>query len=130
MLKWITERLNPCTFAGMRQPTNKITLGLIISSIILLLILQAFWLRSVYFDQLQSLQREAHILFRNSLFEMNDSLMKKNIKALPTGESKHTMTIPPSLGDVIYSGKRTVNDSFRVITQSRDVTRFGDTIAN
>lgn len=66
----------------MKLPRNQITLSLILSSLVLLVVLQGFWIRSAYLDEARGLQRETQILFRNILFEMSDSLMEKSIEPL------------------------------------------------
>ncbi|UXE66293.1 MAG: HAMP domain-containing histidine kinase [Chryseotalea sp. WA131a] len=71
----------------MKATKNTLTLSLIISSIVLLLVLQAFWLRSVYNDEHQRLNKDLHALFREVVFSMSDSLFKKNINAFPAEES-------------------------------------------
>ncbi len=67
----------------MNQPKNSFTLSLIATSIVLLLVLQAFWLKGAYNDELTSLRKESQLLFRDLIFEMNDSLLQKSISTLP-----------------------------------------------
>ena len=45
-----------------------------ISSIILLLVLQLFWLRNSYERAFFGLRRESNFIFRNTLYSMRDSL--------------------------------------------------------
>lgn len=54
---------------------------------VLLLVLQGFWLRSVYHDEQQRLSKDLNTLFREVVFSMSDSLFKKNINAFPAEES-------------------------------------------
>ncbi len=63
--------------------SSRLTIPLIITSITLLLVLQAFWLRGVYNDHRRDLERDVSILFSNTVLTMADSLMEKNIRALP-----------------------------------------------
>lgn len=46
----------------------------------MLLVLQVLWLQKVYHDEEESFRRQVHIHFRNTLFDMNDSLIMKSIK--------------------------------------------------
>ena len=50
------------------------------SSIGLLLLLQFFWLKKEYAHEKESFQKQTHLIFRNTVFEMSDSMMIKNIK--------------------------------------------------
>jgi two-component system phosphate regulon sensor histidine kinase PhoR len=54
-----------------------------ISSLILLIILQIFWLKSSYEKAFYDFRREASILFRTTVLEMRDSLLAKNIETVP-----------------------------------------------
>lgn len=55
-----------------------------ISSIILLLVLQLFWLRNSYERAFFGLRRESNFIFRNTLYSMRDSLSQANIRAVGT----------------------------------------------
>jgi two-component system, OmpR family, phosphate regulon sensor histidine kinase PhoR len=55
-----------------------------ISSIILLLVLQLFWLRNSYERAFFGLRRESNFIFRNTLYSMRDSLNQGNIRAVGT----------------------------------------------
>ncbi len=76
----------------MKQPKNSITLALIFSSIILLLVLQFFWLQKVYKDESNDFRRETQGLFRNLIFDMNDSLLMKSIEPMSGDSSMHFFT--------------------------------------
>ncbi len=52
------------------------------SSIVLLLALQLFWLQKVYDDGLESIRRESHLLLRNSIRSLQDSIIQRNIITL------------------------------------------------
>jgi signal transduction histidine kinase len=67
----------------MRWGKNSVTILLIASSISLLLVLQMLWLSNTYHQEYQRIEKEAHQLFRNLIFDMSDSLMQQNISALP-----------------------------------------------
>ena len=73
--------------------SSRLTISLIITSITLLLVLQAFWLRGVYNDNRRDLERDVSILFSNTVLTMADSLMEKNIRALPVRDSAGTHAI-------------------------------------
>jgi len=62
---------------------NTTTLFLMISSLILLVILQVFWLRSSYEKAFYDFRRESNMLFRATVLEMQDSLLAKNIEPIP-----------------------------------------------
>lgn len=57
---------------------------------LLLLVLQFFWLRKEFNDLESSFYRETHSLLRNTLFEMTDSLILKSLRPLDENHSlKH-----------------------------------------
>jgi len=95
---------------------NSLALILIFSSIILLLVLQFFWLQKVYRDGRQSFDKETLTLFRNTIFQMNDSLLDKSIVPM-WGDSAAFAQISP---DNIDSVKIT-NGSIR-IRQKKDTS--------
>lgn len=70
----------------MKSRKNSITLVAIISSIILLLVLEVFWLRMEYKNELFRFQRETHLLLRNTVFELNDSILHKRILSLESNQ--------------------------------------------
>jgi two-component system phosphate regulon sensor histidine kinase PhoR len=109
----------------MRQPNNKVTIALIISSLILLLLLQAFWLQRAYRDEMFGLQREARILFRNTLFEMNDSLMEKNIQSLDSLPPDNVSTFQAHADTRMhYYSNRHAPDSFTVVQKPGESSRM------
>jgi two-component system phosphate regulon sensor histidine kinase PhoR len=118
----------------MKQANNKLTILLIFSSLILLLLLQAFWLRRAYRDEMFGLQREARILFRNTLFEMNDSLMQKSIESLDSLPSNSTTIIkgPRDARTRYFSTRRGRVDTFAVMGKEGEFSRmnFRDSSAN
>lgn len=59
---------------------NSITLALIICSIFLLLALQVIWLRSAYEKALYDLRRESSLIFRNTVFQLRDSIFVNTIQ--------------------------------------------------
>lgn len=70
-----------CT--GMKQQKNTVTLILMISSLVLLIILQVFWLKSSYERSFHDLRRETSMLFRSTVLTLRDSLFMKNVVAIP-----------------------------------------------
>lgn len=58
-----------------------------VSSIILLLILQLLWLRSAYNHELESFRKEANTLFRNTIINLHDSLIINSIEPVGMRES-------------------------------------------
>lgn len=97
--------VKPRTFVVMKHPQNTLTLSLITSSMLLLLVLQGFWLRSVYHDEHQRLEKDLGILFKDIVFSMSDSLLKKNINALPSQENISRIEV---LGDSNHFKRRTI----------------------
>lgn len=55
---------------------------LIASSMILLVALQVFWLQSSYRNEVTDLRRQGNIVFRNTVFQVRDSISYKNLKLL------------------------------------------------
>lgn len=111
----------------MKQPNNKITIILIISSLILLLMLQVFWLQRAYRDEMLGLQREARMLFRTSLFEMNDSLMQKNIESLDSLPAENIASInlaQPGSRAHFYSNRRAYPDSLTRHGKPGEISRM------
>ena len=66
----------------MKIQNNSITLLSILCSLVLLFTLEIFWLRTEYNDELVSFNRETSILLRNTVLELNDSLIQKKIISL------------------------------------------------
>jgi two-component system, OmpR family, phosphate regulon sensor histidine kinase PhoR len=104
---------------------------------VLLLALQGFWLRSVYHDEQQRLNKDLHTLFREVVFSMSDSLFKKNISALPSpqdfaqikdslrifasqGHLKNKISISDTSVQVVVfteSGKDSLDDFIKPLTE-------------
>jgi two-component system phosphate regulon sensor histidine kinase PhoR len=66
----------------MRIKKNSIPLTLMVSSILLLLVLQLLWLRGAYYDAADDFRKETNSLFRNTVFAMHDSLIQKSIEPM------------------------------------------------
>lgn len=63
------------------------TYGLMVSSLVLLLVLQFFWLHSSYEKAYMDLRKETSSLFRNTLFALRDSIFMKRIEAASSVDS-------------------------------------------
>lgn len=66
---------------------NALTIGLMASSIALLLLLQFFWLRGAYEDAAENFRKESSALFRNTIFAMQDSLLQKSLRPVTSRDS-------------------------------------------
>lgn len=62
-------------------------MALIASSLILLMVLQVFWLRGAYRHEYTRLHKDLSRMFKDLVFEMSDSLFRKNITSLPSPNS-------------------------------------------
>lgn len=71
----------------MKHQRNVLTITLVVISLALLLLLQGFWLKGAYHNELASLRKQSQILFRDLIFEMNDSLLQKSISTIPRQSS-------------------------------------------
>ncbi|WP_165823975.1 sensor histidine kinase [Pseudochryseolinea flava] len=63
----------------MMKSKNIITLTLMISSIMLLIILQVFWLHNTYEKAFFDFRRETSTIFRNTTLEVRDSMLLKSM---------------------------------------------------
>lgn len=76
------------TFVNMSQQKNRLTLLLMAISILLLLVLQYFWLKSSYENEREQLRKETSTLFRTTVSTIQDSLIQRRIRFIP--DSLHT----------------------------------------
>lgn len=84
MLKEVSEPAGVRYFCtGMKRQKNTVTLILMVSSLVLLIILQVFWLTSSYERSFHDLRRETSMLFRSTVLTLRDSLFMKNVVAIP-----------------------------------------------
>ncbi|MBL7872341.1 MAG: HAMP domain-containing histidine kinase [Cyclobacteriaceae bacterium] len=74
---------------------NTLTLILIVSSIALLLALQAFWLISSYEKAYFDLRRETTVVFRSTVMAMRDSLFIKSFEKVPSDTSVRVFNFTP-----------------------------------
>ncbi|MBK7649585.1 MAG: GHKL domain-containing protein [Flammeovirgaceae bacterium] len=72
----------------MKIQKNTIALALIISSIILLMALQIFWITNSYEKAYFDLRRETNGLFRSTIMALRDSMLLKSFEQMP-GDSLH-----------------------------------------
>jgi two-component system, OmpR family, phosphate regulon sensor histidine kinase PhoR len=94
----------------MKQIKNSVTLTLMISSVVLLMALQFFWLRSSYEQSFIDFRRESSILFRSTLFNLRDSLFVQNIE-------------PVGADSMIFGMASPYFDSVRIKMTKRDTLR-------
>lgn len=87
MLKPHPSRLFQRYFCTMQSRKHIWTIALMVSSIILLLVLQTLWLRSAYNEALESFRKETNSLFRTTIIGLHDSLIMKGLQPVVTGDS-------------------------------------------
>jgi len=73
----------------MKPTKNRVALTLILSSIFLLLALQALWLRNSYEKEYFDLRRQTSELFRSTVFALRDSMLMKSIERIPDDSANH-----------------------------------------
>lgn len=94
----------------MKAPKKVIALCLMISSLLMLVVLQSLWLKNSYESAYHSLSRESFSLFNTTVLALRDSMFVQNIKVI-RGDSLR----PPTLGyfrDSAYS-KHSASDTIR-----------------
>ncbi len=64
----------------MKESKNRLTLLLMIISVMLLVVLQVFWLKSSYEKAFSDFRRESSMLLKGTVFNLRDSLFVKNIE--------------------------------------------------
>ena len=72
---------------------NRSTLLLMIISVVLLAILQFFWLKSSYEKAFSDFRRESSMLLKSTVFNLRDSLFVKNIEPVDIDSPVHRKTI-------------------------------------
>ncbi len=58
-------------------------IALIVSSLLLLIVFQAFWIKKVYDEQYMTLKKDLDHTFRNTVMAMQDSMIQSNFGDLP-----------------------------------------------
>jgi two-component system, OmpR family, phosphate regulon sensor histidine kinase PhoR len=118
---------------------NVITIGLMATSLTLLILLQIFWLRSSYEDARSDLARESNMIFQSAVFGMWDSLMANSIQpliidSLTRGNgSFHKMadsvlTIATVENNIVRRGSKRDTASFKIILSTGDSTVTDDVL--
>ncbi len=69
---------------------KSLILSLMLTSLVLLIILQAFWLRNSYERSYFGFRREANWLFRNALYGLRDSLMAEGVVPVSSDSANWT----------------------------------------
>lgn len=92
---------------------------LMVSSIVLLLVLQVFWLRSTYRDAEENFRKETNSLFRTTIFALHDSLIQRSLEPVK-GDSivKYQRMLPKRFhinGMVRMEGKPMADSGFNYI---------------
>ncbi|HYG20684.1 MAG TPA: HAMP domain-containing sensor histidine kinase [Ohtaekwangia sp.] len=77
----------------MQRSKNTTTLALMISSIVLIILLEGFWLKSSYENAFADFHRDASILFRTTVLGLRDSMFMKNVEVI-TGDPADDLFIP------------------------------------
>jgi two-component system, OmpR family, phosphate regulon sensor histidine kinase PhoR len=99
-------------FCCVKNLKNHLSLVLIVSSIVLLLLLQVFWIRSSYENEVADLRNECNTVFKNTIFQLRDSVFFSNIQpsmdsmAMIIRNEKISISNSKSL-DSIFVGDRT-----------------------
>lgn len=52
-------------------------------SLLLLLVLQGFWLQSAFYDARDVLRKDVSLVLRNTVFDLKDSMIQRNIQPMP-----------------------------------------------
>ena len=76
----------------MKNSKNTLALVLIVSSIILLLALQVFWLTNSYEKAYFDLRRETNGMFRSTIMALRDSMLVKGFEKVPADSASKAFT--------------------------------------
>jgi two-component system phosphate regulon sensor histidine kinase PhoR len=90
----------PGNFYKVSIKSHQVIIPLMVSSIFLLLVLQAFWLQKEYQNEKENFRKQTHLIFRNTVFEMSDSLLFKSVR--------------PAKGEIIMNS---TPDSVKILTK-------------
>lgn len=82
---------------SMQRNRNTVTLVLMSSSILLLVILQVFWLRSSYEKAFYDFRREGGMIFRTTVHALRDSIFMTNVEQLSGDSVEQIITRRASL---------------------------------
>ncbi|MBL7858501.1 MAG: HAMP domain-containing histidine kinase [Cyclobacteriaceae bacterium] len=110
----------------MKQHKNTLALTLMISSIVLLLILQIFWLRSSYEKAFYDFRRETNGLFRNTVYAIRDSIFAKSIEPVVTDSSisMHVGGKTPDSVQWTITSRDSTSNSFKIRDHATSVQLF------
>jgi two-component system phosphate regulon sensor histidine kinase PhoR len=84
---------------------NTFILTLMISSMVLLAVLQFLWLRGAYRSAAETFHRETDLLFRNTILAMHDSLIVRNIEPMKGDSMNGSFKTLRYRGDSSLKGK-------------------------
>ncbi|QEC51656.1 signal transduction histidine kinase [Anseongella ginsenosidimutans] len=86
----------------MGRSKNTLTLSMMSGSIILVLVLQGFWLKSSYKNAVEQFDRETGFLFRTTVMSLQDSLIRENIEMI-SADSLPVPSLPaPGRSDTVF----------------------------
>ncbi|SKC71490.1 two-component system, OmpR family, phosphate regulon sensor histidine kinase PhoR [Ohtaekwangia koreensis] len=108
-----------------------VILILMVSSIVLLITLQVFWLQNSYEKAFYDLRRQTNTIFRNTVLTLRDSAFSKNIQAVSVDSlgPKLTLAMP---GESAAFGLRDSVKSIAAQNQNVQVyisTQYGDSVS-
>ncbi|MDJ1504276.1 HAMP domain-containing sensor histidine kinase [Xanthocytophaga agilis] len=99
------------------------------SSLVLLLLFQVIWLQKVYNEQYEILYKDANTLFRTTMMDLQDSVVRKNMKLIKADTLVHRVS--PSLVPAGQPSLEFEHRSERVLIQNhrmRGVSSVMDTL--
>lgn len=82
------------------QKKNAFVIALMCSSMMLLLVLQFFWIKGAYQNAADNFRKETNLLFRNTIFTMHDTLLQRSLT--PLGSD----SLPPRIMVKRSNGRR------------------------
>jgi two-component system, OmpR family, phosphate regulon sensor histidine kinase PhoR len=114
------------------QKKNTLVIGLMCSSMLLLLLLQFFWIKSAYKNAADDFRKETNAMFRNTIFTMHDSLIQRSmtrvdgdtafsryIRKRSPGKTNETITLRGPLRD-------SLNTLFKVTEKTARIEIYSD----
>lgn len=85
----------------MRLPKNTLAVSLMISSMLLLLFFELFWLRREYREQREWLTSTTDYLFQKSVFETQDQILVRWLKRASTDEGIPQEVAADNIGEIL-----------------------------
>src|ERR1700741_379937 len=98
------------------------SVALMTSSLLLLVVLQFFWLQNSYDKVYEDLRKDTNEIFRTTVLALRDSAVLKNIEHTPSGDSavgKRTFEFTERI-DSMKAGRRLAASEVKVIISSKD----------